>query len=58
MTSSTSKKEMNRVMKDLSILFDERGKKTESEKVFKEMDGNKDQRITKAGMTTTILISF
>ena len=58
MTSSTSKKEMNRVMKDLSILFDERGKKAESEDVFKEMDGNKDQRITKAGMTTTILISF
>ena len=58
MTSSTSKKEMNRVMKDLSILFDERGKKAESEEVFKEMDGNKDQRITKAGMTTTILISF
>ena len=49
---------MNRVMKDLSILFDERGKKAESEEVFKEMDGNKDQRITKAGMTTTILISF
>jgi len=42
-----SKKEMNRVMKDLSILFDERGKKAESEDVFKEMDGNKDQRITK-----------
>ena len=49
-----SKREMRKVIKDLSVLFNGRMEGHESENVFDEMDENKDDRITKEEFVKSI----